>query len=92
MRLTEASFMLVATVLGPDSSSLRVASSAEPEQHGRNDNGIRLYRVSFYETCVSRHKEVSNLLSASAPHAQRAQRRKEWKGGTAKLKTYFTGS
>jgi hypothetical protein len=49
MKLTEASFTLVTIALGPDSSSLRVASSAEPEQHGINDNGIRLNRVSFYE-------------------------------------------
>ena len=37
--------MLALVVVGPDSSSLRVASSAEPEQHGKNDNGIGLCQV-----------------------------------------------
>ena len=35
--------MLALVVVGPDSSSLRVASSAE--QHGKSDNGIVLYQV-----------------------------------------------
>jgi hypothetical protein len=48
--LTEASFIPVLEVLGPDSSSLRVASSAE--QHGKNDKGIRSYACVF--PCPSR--------------------------------------